>query len=231
MLKSYLFVMRMLRAPGKPLGEAAVSLFEALGHLFAPRRFVFSIDQGELSYLTRSERMRWNGEELTGEALTRCEPGEANELIAELRAKLAASRPLRLWVGADGALMHRAPRTADPVWYGRWRLQRSLREIIEPSFSWEGSEPAVEIRFPHAGYPLTSVELRDQPDGERVLDDGDAAAAAANRAVLAQVLAGLPDAIGLARADVDWQLHGDTAALAARYPDDARAVEALVASL
>jgi hypothetical protein len=230
-LKSYLFVMRMLRAPGKPLGEAAVSLFEALGPLFAPRRFVFSIDQGELSYLTRSERMRWNGEELTGEALTRCEPGEANELLAELRERLAATRPKLLWVGADGALRHRAPRTADPAWYGRWRLQRSLHEIIEPSFTWEGSDPAVEIRFPHAGYPLTSVELRGQPDGERVLDDGDAAAAAANRAAIAEVLARLPEAIGLTRADVEWQLHGDTEALAARYPEDARAVEALVARL
>ncbi len=231
MFKSYLFVMRMLRAPER-LAVAVPALFENLMTLFAPRRFVFSVDHGELRYLTKGERGHWNGEEITGEALTECPPGEeARELIDELREALAKSPPTHLWVGAEGALYHHAPSTPAPAWYGRWRLQRSLSELIEPSFAWTEDERAVEIRLPLAGYPLTSVKLRGRPDGDRVLDDGDASIAAANRALIADAFAKIPRALGLTRDDVKWELHGDTNVLAARYPRDAAAVRELLHQL
>lgn len=230
MFKSYLFVMRMLRAPQR-LGETVPALFESLLSLFAPRRFVFAVDHGELRYLTRGERGHWNGEEITGEALTECPPGEARDLIDELRDELGKSTPTHLWVGAEGALYHHAPSTPAPAWYGRWRLQRSLSELIEPSFSWTEEEQAVEVRLPLAGYPLTSVKLRGRPEGDRVLDDGDATVAAANRALIADALARVPVSLGLERDEVRWELHGDTNVLAARYPRDAAAVREMLQQL
>jgi hypothetical protein len=231
MFKSYLFVMRMLRAPQRPLGDAVPALFESLLSWFAPRRFVFAADHGELRYLTRGERGHWNGEEITGESLTECPPGEARELIDELRDALAKAQPTHLWVGAEGALYHHAPNTPAPAWYGRWRLQRSLSELIEPSFSWTEEEQAVEVRLPLSGYPLTSIKLRGRPEGDRVIDDGDAAAAAANRALIADALSRVPAALGLARSEVRWELHGDTNVLAARYPTDAAGVRELLQRL
>jgi hypothetical protein len=228
MFKSYLFVMRMLRPPAPPLCDAVPALFESLLSLFAPRRFVFAIDHGELRYLTRGERGHWNGEEVTGEALTECPPGEGGELIEELHDELTKVRPTHLWVGAEGALYHHAPSTPAPAWYGRWRLQRSLSELIEPSFAWTEDEQAVEVRLPLSGYPLTSIKLRGRPEGDRVIDDGDAAAAAANRALIGEALSRVPAALGLARSEVRWELHGDTHVLAARYPTDAAAVRELL---
>lgn len=231
MFKSYLFVMRMLRQPQPPLGEAVPALFESLLSLFAPRRFVFAIDHGELRYLTRGERGHWNGEEITGESLTECPPGEARELIEELRDELAKAKPAQLWVGAEGALYHHAPNTPAPAWYGRWRLQRSLSELIEPSFSWTEEAQAVEVRLPLSGYPLTSIKLRGRPEGDRVLDEGDAKAAAANRALIVDALSRIPAVLGLGRDDVRWELHGDTHVLAARYPKDAAAVREMLQQL
>jgi hypothetical protein len=231
MFKSYLFVMRMLRRPQPSLAEAVPALFESMLSLFAPRRFVFAVDHGELRYLTRGERGHWNGEEITGESLTECPPGEARDLIDELRETLAAAQPTQLWVGAEGALYHHAPNTPAPSWYGRWRLQRSLSELIEPSFSWTDDEQAIEVRLPISGYPLTSIKLRGRPEGDRVIDDGDHAAAAANRALLADAFARMPAALGLARDDVSWELHGDTNVLAARYPTDAACVRELLHQL
>jgi hypothetical protein len=231
MFKSYLFVMRMLRPPQLPLAQAVPKLFETMLPLFAPRRFVFAIDHGELRYLTRGERGHWNGEEITGESLTECPPGEARDLIDELRDALATAQPTHLWVGAEGALYHHAPNTPAPAWYGRWRLQRSLSELIEPSFSWTEDERAVEVRLPISGYPLTSIKLRGRPEGDRVIDDGDVRAAAANRALITDAFARMPEALGLARNEVRWELHGDTNVLAARYPKDATAVREMLHSL
>jgi hypothetical protein len=229
MFKTYNVVCELKREPGPSLAGAAAALFEHLLAVFAPRRFVVAIDHGELSYLSRGERGRWDGEELTNEALTLCPPGEASDLVAELRRALAAANPTKLWVGADGGLLHRAPRTDAPAWYGRWRVQRSLHELIEPSFGWSDEQRAVELRFPNEGYPLTSTELRAQADGDRWIDTGDAAVA--NREHLRGVLADIPSVLGLSRDDVRWSLQGDTTALGARYPDDARAVDELIASL
>jgi hypothetical protein len=223
--------MRMLRPPQSPLAQAVPAMFDSLLSLFAPRRFVFAIDHRELRYLTRGERGHWNGEEITGESLTECPPGEARELIDELRDELTKANPTHVWVGAEGALYHHAPNTPAPAWYGRWRLQRSLSELIEPSFAWTEEEQAVEVRLPLAGYPLTSIKLRGRPEGDRVIDDGDAGAAASNRSLIADALSRLPAALGLARDDVRWELHGDTNVLAARYPTDAAAVRELVQRL
>ena len=64
-----------------------------------------------------------------------------------------------------------------------------------------------------------------------MIDDGDAAAAASNRALLADAFARIPAALGLTRDDVRWELHGDTHVLAARYPRDASGVRELLHQL
>lgn len=230
MFHSYQLVMRIVRDQ-LALADAVPAAFDCLRGWFAPRRFVYSLDDGELRYLTRGERGDWDGEERTSDALTRCPPGDASGLIGELRDVLAAAQPRQLWLGARGALLHRAPATAEAAWYGRWRLLRALHDLIEASLSWTDETRALELRFPIAGYPLTAVVLRGQPDGDRVLDAGDAAAAAANRAQLRAALAQLPTALGLSRHEVRWELGGDVTALAGRFPADAAAIEELVAGL
>lgn len=224
MLKSLAVLMEMKRPPERPLGEAAAAVFDHLLRVFAPRRFVYSIKDRELHYLVRENGRQWNGEELTSDALTSCPPGDASELIAELRGALASVELSELWLGAEGALFHRMPHATEPAWFGRWRVERALHELVEISFGWCDELRGFEIRFPNNGYPLTTAALRAQPDGERVIDPGDPASASDNRARIFGALAGLPDVLGLARDDVRWELSGDTPALEGWYPDDTGAV-------
>lgn len=231
MFKAYSVVLQMRQPPARPLADAAPAVFEHLLSIFAPRRFVYAVDLGELRYLSHGERGRWNGEELTTDALTLCPRGDAGELVAELRRALATTGPAQLWVGAEGALHHRAPRAHAPAWHGRWRMGRLLNELVELAFGWSDDLRGLEIRFPNEGYPLTATELRAQPSGERWIDGGDPTAAADNRAQVFEALAGLPGVLGLGSTDIAWELHGDANALAARYPDDARALDAQLARL
>lgn len=231
MFDSLAIRMEMKRPPPRPLGDAAAALFEHLLLLFAPRRFVYARGLGEIHYLTRGDRGHWDGEELTSDALTSCPPGEASELVAELSAALATSALEELWVGAKGALLHRAPHAAEPAWFGRWRMGRSLHELVNVSFGWSDELRGFEIDFPNDGYPLTSAELRAAAVGERWIDRTDATASSANRTHLFALLATLPDVLGLARVDVRWGLAGDVAAIEARYPDDAAAIDVLLARL
>lgn len=225
MLKSLDVLMEMKRLPERPLHEAAARVFEYLLPVFAPRRFVYALADQELHYLVRQNGRQWNGEELTSDALTSCPPGDASELVAELRGALASVALSELWIGARGALFHRAPHATEPAWFGRWRMERSLHELVEISFGWCDELRGVEIRFPNNGYPLTTAALRTEPDGARVLDDGDPASASDNRARIFGVLAGLPSALGLARDEVRWELSGDSPALAGRYPEDSAAID------
>lgn len=208
-------------SPGRPLAEGAPAVFEHLLEVFAPRTLWIQLDGRDVVELRRTddagaERSRWSGEELRpGDLLTRCSPGPGADLVRELRAALAARNPTSLFIGANGALRHRAPGTAAADWYGHWQLETgALLDLVEIRLQWTDDMHGFEFELPHSGYPLTSVLLR----GDDSVGPGDPEAAHANRAAILPVLAGIPGCLGLTADQVRWSNGGDYAPL---FPDDA----------
>lgn len=205
----------------RPLEEGAPAVFEHLLEVFAPRVLWIQLDGRDVVELRRTDdggtdEARWLDEEIRpGEVLTRCRPGPAVDLVRELRAILAARNPASLFVGANGALRHRAPGTLDLDWYGRWQLETSaLLDLVEVRLQWTEGMHAFEFELPHSGYPLTTVQLRSNNS----TGPGDPAAARANRAVILPVLMAIPRCLGLTAEQVEWSNGGDYAPL---FPDDA----------
>jgi hypothetical protein len=224
-----LFTLDMRVAAGatakRPASEGVPAMFEALLEVFAPRDIAMWID-GRETTVDRIDRQRsygdeplWLGEEITGDALTGCPPGPARELVHEARAVLAGRLPERLVVRATGALLHQAPWTPRPAWFGRWRVDHpALHELVSVRYERSAARHAFEFILPLSGYPLTSSRLT----GEAHLDPGDRASAAVNRATLIPVIARVRDAFGFELDDVDWSNGGDYHAL---YPHDRADVE------
>jgi len=204
----------------RPLAEAAPAVFERLLDIFAPRMLWIQLDGGDVVEFCRTEDggadgARWLDEEIRpGEVLTRCPPGPAASLLCELRATLAVRDPASLFIGANGALRHRAPGTAAADWYGRWQLETgALLDLVEVRLQWTDLH-GFEFELPHSGYPLTTVQLR----GDGSVGPGDPEAAHTNRAAILPVLARIPECLGLAADEVVWSNGGDYAPL---FPDDA----------
>jgi len=203
----------------RPLAETAPAVFEHLLEVFAPRVLWIQVDGDDVVELRRTdggtEGARWLDEEIhAGEVLTRCLPGPAAGLVHELRATRAGRDPASLFIGANGALHHRAPGTAAAGWYGRWQLDTgALLDLVEVRLQWTDLH-GFELELPHSGYPLTTVQLR----GDDSVGPGDPDAARANRATILPVLAGIPGCLGLAAEEVVWSNSGDYAPL---FPDDA----------
>jgi hypothetical protein len=195
-------------------------MFEALLEVFAPREIAMWIDGAE-TVVDRIDRDRsygddplWLGEEVTGDALTGCPPGPARQLIGEARTALAGKLPDKLLVRATGALLHQAPWTPRPGWFGRWRVDHpALHEVVVVRYERSAARHVLELSLPLSGYPLTSSRLT----GESRIDPGDPASAAVNRANIVPVVARVRDALGYAAADVEWSNGGDYHAL---YPAD-----------
>lgn len=207
--------------PRRPIAEGAAAVFEHLLEVFAPRVLWIQLDGRDVVELRRTHdggtgEARWFAEEIRpGEMLTRCPPGPAADLVRELRATLAARNPASLFIGANGALRHRAPGTAAADWYGRWQLETgALLDLVEVRLQWTEDTHAFELELPHSGYPLTTVQLR----GDDSVGPGDPEVARANRAAILPVLAAIPGCLGLAADQVRWSNGGDYAPL---FPDDA----------
>jgi hypothetical protein len=209
--------------PRRPLGTGVPAVFEALLEVFSPRALSVHVDDQKAFELHRLEggmawgkQALWAGEQLIdGAALTRCVPELGAELVGELRARLAERSFRTIFVGASGALRHRAPGTSRPEWYGRWRIETppALTELVDVRLQWTDDMHAFEFDLPDGGYPLTSVRLAT--DGN--LDEGELATAADNRASIIPVLARVPDGLGLAAGEFRWSLGGDFGPL---YPQD-----------
>lgn len=207
--------------PQRPIAEGAAAVFEHLLEVFAPRDLRVQLDGRDVVQLHRTEdsgndQVRWLDEEIRpGQMLTRCPPGPAADLVRELRATLAAFNPASLYVGANGALRHRAPGTAEADWYGRWQLETGvLLDLLEVRLQWTDDMHAFEFELPHSGYPLTTLQLR----GDDSVDPGDLDVARANRAAILPVLMAIPRCLGLTAEQVEWSNGGDYARL---FPDDA----------
>lgn len=207
-------------SPRRPLAEGAPAVFERLLEVFAPRSLWVQLDGRDVVELRRTdadaEQARWFGEEIVpGEPLTRCPPGPAADLVRELRATLATRNPASLFIGANGALRHRASGTAEEGWYGRWQLETgALLDLLEVRLQWTEDMHGFELELPHSGYPLTTVRLCS--DGS--VGAGDLDAARANRAAILPVLAEVPGCLGLTADQVRWSNGGDYGPL---FPDDA----------
>jgi hypothetical protein len=205
----------------RPIAESAAAVFERLLEVFAPRVLWIQLDGRDVVELRRAdgngdEPARWLDEEIRpGEVLTRCPPGPAADLVRELRGALAARNPASLFVSANGALRHRAPGTGEADWYGHWQLETgALLDLVEIRLQWTEDMHGFELELPHSGYPLTTLQLRD--DGS--VGPGDPDAARSNRTTIMPVLAAIPGCFGLASDQVRWSNGGDYSPLS---PDDA----------
>jgi hypothetical protein len=221
-LKTCSFDMDVPRAvsPRRSLADGASAVFEHVLEVFAPHTLWIQLEGRDVVELRRTEggaeQARWVDEEIRpGEPLTRCPPGPAADLVRELRAILVSRDPSSLFIGANGALRHRAPHTVAADWYGHWQLDTGARlDLVEVRLQWTDDLHGFELELPHSGYPLTSVQLC----GDGSVEPGDPAAAHANRAAILPVLAGIPGCLGLTADQVRWSNGGDYAPL---FPDDA----------
>ncbi len=214
------------RAP-RPLADAAPAVLESMLEVFAPRQLWVQVD-GEAPFTIDAlalervgEQRLWAEEEVVpGAALTRCPPGPARALIDALRARLAHRHVSALFVGADGALRHRAAPTAEADWHGRWVVAGGLLEIASLRLQWTADLRAFELSLPHSGYPLTTARLAR--DGS--LEAGEAAVAVANRAAILPVVGRVRGALGLTAGEARWHDDGDYAPLFRADADEVRAV-------
>ena len=197
------------------------AMFEALLDVFAPLDVTFKIDDGDVVRIARIDPVRsynaeplWCDEELTRDALTRCKPTLGTDVVAELYERFAGTSPKKVCVSAEGALLHRAPGTDEPAWWGRWRSSY-LHELCEVHFWWT-DEPwrGFELLCSISGYPFTSV----RPLVRGTLAKGDPVIALENRELLFPALARVRAALGFDRHEVTWgNARGD---YGAAFPDD-----------
>ena len=194
---------------------AIPAMFEALLDVFAPLEVSILVDDRwtEIERFDPARRFEtsplWCDEELTRDPINRCAPTLGTDVVAELHDRLAGITPKKFFVAADGAVLHRAPGTDAPAWYGRWR-GAGLWELAHVSFTWT-DDPwrGIEMRCPLGGYPFTPI----RPLVKGRLVEGDPALAAENRALWLPSLCKLRAALGFDREEVAWHTDGD-------YDDD-----------
>lgn len=194
-------------------------IFETLGSVFVPRHVLIVRDGKDEPTLERlastkyQNKTLWAGEEILDDVLTHFTPGDS--LLDELDARLTGAGTLELT--AHGALRHRAPGTAAPAFYGRWRHAAWLETFAKVYFTWSDQQRELEIAFPLGGYPLTRSRLTSEE-----IVDGDVEVARENALAIINVLGRLRHALGLAENEATWSQSGDYSSW---YPDDADACE------
>jgi hypothetical protein len=209
--------------PRRTLEVGVLAALDELLEVFAPRVLWAQIDDAETIEIKRVKttpswgtQALWDGEQmLLGAVTTSCPPGPAADMIRELSRHLTGRTIRSVFISADGALRHRAPDTSQANWHGRWKIDTppALIDLIAVRLQWTDEMHAFEFDLANGGYPLTSARLA--PDGS--LDDGDLAAAAANRAMILPVLERVPACLGLVPGEFCWSIGGDFGPL---YPRD-----------
>jgi hypothetical protein len=162
----------------------------------------------------------WTGEVKTTGHLTAYTPGAKEQVLADFERAVAGRDDTTVWMNALGPLIHRAPGTTTPRWYGHWQMDDGFHELVEIRLSSiDGGLHELEVLFPVIGYPLTASQL----DGDRV-SKGDATAAEANREAIVPLIAQLRTSIGLPVGA--WSVGGEAEF---NYPDDLNDIKRILA--
>jgi hypothetical protein len=127
--------------------------------------------------------------------------GPEKNVVSDFEHAVAGRDDTTVWMNALGPLLHRAPGTTAPRWYGHWRMDRGFHELQLRLTSIDGQLHELEVWFPLVGYPLTPLRLAGTG-----LVEGDAAAASANREAIVPLIAPLRAALGLPPGS--WTVEG-----------------------
>ena len=199
-------------------------LLHVLRPVLAPCDLSYKFGDEQIVSLYASPRFadeQWTGEVKTDERLTAYTPGAEEKVVTEFARAVAGRGDTTVWMNVRGPLFHRAPATTTPRWYGHWRLDAGVHELVELRITAiDGQLHELELLFPLIGYPLTATRL----DDDRVVE-GDATAAKANREAIVPLIPKLRAAIGLPPGS--WTVDGE---FDFDYPDDYAEIKRVLAS-
>jgi hypothetical protein len=199
------------------------NLLRVLRPVFAPCELSYKFGDAAIETLHASERPTdalWTGEVKTDERLTAYMPGAEEKVVADFESAVADRDDTTVWMNVIGPLFHRAPGTATSRWYGHWRIDGGVHELVELRLTAIDAQlHELELLFPLIGYPLTASRLED----DRVVE-GDTDAAKANREAIVPLIAQLRTAIGLSPGN--WNIDGE---FDFDYPSDYEAIKHMLA--
>jgi hypothetical protein len=109
----------------------------------------------------RSVDELWTGEVKTTGHLTAYTPGAEEQVLADFERAVAGRDDTTVWMNALGRLLHRAPGTTTPRWYGHWQMDDGFHELVEIRLSSvDGGVHELEVLFPVIGYPAATAANR-----------------------------------------------------------------------